>query len=139
MFTERWDMKTVYQRYDAGVGSRKWDTADCTVRALAKARGMSYNEAWSALYDLQARHKTCSFRIADFLRREPAALGAVGYVPCKAVKGFKRITSGDFARMYPKGKFILRMAHHVAAVVDGVLYDTWDSSRKCCYGAWQIK
>lgn len=31
-----------------------------------------------------------------------------------------------------------RMAHHVAGVKEGVLYDTWDSSSKCVYRAWEI-
>lgn len=34
------------------------------------------------------------------------------------------------------GTAIVRMAHHYAAVIDGVLLDTWDSSAKMVYGYW---
>lgn len=36
----------------------------------------------------------------------------------------------------PPGRFIARMANHYAAVIDGVVYDQWDSSRKMVYGYW---
>ena len=44
-----------------------------------------------------------------------------------------------FCRKYPKGKYLLRMAGHVTACVDGVIYDTWDCSGKCVYVAWEVK
>jgi len=49
------------------------------------------------------------------------------------------MTGKEFVRLYPKGRYILRLAHHVAAVVDSVVIDSWDSTRKCVYGAWQLK
>ena len=49
------------------------------------------------------------------------------------------MTPREFCRRYPKGSFILKLAHHVAAVEDGVLIDTWDCSDKCVYTAWQMR
>jgi hypothetical protein len=40
--------------------------------------------------------------------------------------------------MYSKGSYILQFAGHVAACVDGVIYDTWNPSSKCVYTAHRI-
>jgi hypothetical protein len=40
----------------------------------------------------------------------------------------------------PKGRIIVRVSKHLAAVIDGVLHDTYDCSRKgtrCVYGFWK--
>jgi hypothetical protein len=39
----------------------------------------------------------------------------------------------------PKGRIIVNVARHYAAVIDGVLYDSWDSQQdgnRCVYGYW---
>ena len=41
-----------------------------------------------------------------------------------------------FCKKFPNGSYILRMAGHWSACVDGVIYDTWDCSEKCVYNAW---
>lgn len=127
-----------FTRFDAGSTARNWDTGDCTVRALCTATAMTYREAWNLLYTMQGEHKTCSFRLVEFLRREPRRLHAREYMPFKAVRGQNRMTGQEFCKRYPKGRYLLRLAHHVVAVVDGRLYDTWDSSAKCVYGAWRM-
>jgi len=38
------------------------------------------------------------------------------------------ITAGEFTEVFPKGTYVLGFGSHVATVVDGVLYDSWDSS-----------
>lgn len=37
-------------------------------------------------------------------------------------------TAEDFCRDHPEGVFVLCFANHVATVIDGDIYDTWDSS-----------
>jgi hypothetical protein len=46
----------------------------------------------------------------------------------------------DAAYMRPPGRLVVRLSKHVAAVVDGVLHDTYDCSRggtRCVYGYWR--
>lgn len=49
-------------------------------------------------------------------------------------KGNKRPTVAGFATEHKKkkkkGAYILKVANHVVAVVDGIYYDTWDSGDK---------
>ena len=55
-----------------------------------------------------------------------------------AVKGQKRMNGKRFCEAYPKGRYILQMAKHLTACVDGVIYDTWDCTEKCVYRAWKV-
>ena len=48
-------------------------------------------------------------------------------------------TVEDFARDHPKGTYVLGFGGHVATVVDGVLYDMWDSSQEIPIYVWYRK
>lgn len=128
-----------FVRHDAGKGHRSWDNGDCTVRALAAVTAWSYEHCWEYLYKLQGEHKATSFKLPEFLRRDPDKLPVSYYIAFKAKRGVKRMTGEQFCKAYPTGRYLLRLAHHVTAVVNGNLIDTWDCSRKCVYGAWRIR
>jgi len=53
-------------------------------------------------------------------------------------KGSKRPTVKSFALSHPKGKYVVSVARHAVAVVDGVYYDTWDSGYKSLYGWYEL-
>ena len=40
-----------------------------------------------------------------------------------AVKGYLRMYPGDFCRIFPRGRWIIKTARHVSAVVDGTIHD----------------
>lgn len=46
-------------------------------------------------------------------------------------------TVADFCRDYPEGTFLLALDSHVVAVIDGELYDTWDSSGELPIYCWE--
>ena len=56
-----------------------------------------------------------------------------------AEKGKPRMNGERFSEIFNKGSYILRMAGHLSACVDGVIYDTWDCSYKCVYNAWKVR
>ena len=64
--------------------------------------------------------------------------GAIRKLKFPAQKGKPRMTAAKFVKRYPKGSFILSQAHHVVAVLDGIVYDKFDSTERCVYEAWQI-
>jgi hypothetical protein len=42
----------------------------------------------------------------------------------------------------PKGRIIVKVSNHLAAVIDGVLHDIYDCSRngtRCVYGYWRLE
>ena len=48
------------------------------------------------------------------------------------------MTVGEFAKICPKGHFVVTMNGHITAIIDNIIIDTWDCSKrimKCC---WQI-
>jgi hypothetical protein len=88
---------------------------------------------------MQGEKRQCSFGLVDDLGLRDSRLHVVESYVFPAVRGHQRMDGVQFCKRYPKGHFILRMAHHVAAVVDGNLYDSWDSSRRCVYSAWKVQ
>lgn len=100
---------------------------DCAVRAVAKALGKTWQQAFTMI---AAR----AYNQAD-MPSSDAVWGSV-----LRQNGFTRqavpnscpdcYTAEDFCRDYPRGVYVLGFGGHVATVVDGVLYDSWDSSKE---------
>lgn len=127
-----------YMKYDAG-RPKGADKDDCQVRALATARAIPYEEAWTLLYAIQGERKMCAFPLVEGLEDCDQRLGVIRAMKYPPTRGRARMNGAKFCIEHPKGRFILRMSHHTAAVVDGVLLDTWDSQHKCVYRAWEIE
>lgn len=124
-------------KYDPGKHVRdEDDNGDCQVRALTVAAGTTYGEAWDKLYALQGKYRTNGFNICLYLDRYE--LGVKQRIPFPAKRGEKRMTAKKFVKLYSKGRFILHQAHHVVAVVNGSVYDSWDSTDRCVYEAWEV-
>lgn len=100
-------------------------TEDCTVRALAKALNISWDEAHFLL-------STASRDMGLVMHHNDAMSGVLRQ------NGFYRAvipntcpdcyTAKDFCKDNPRGTFVLGFVGHVATVKNGRLYDTWDSS-----------
>ena len=100
---------------------------DCAVRAVAKAFGNRWETAFAKI-TLEA------FLMGD-MPSSDAVWGAV-----LRRNGFKRAavpntcpdcyTAEDFCRDHPQGTYVLAFGGHVATVVDGDLFDSWDSRKE---------
>jgi hypothetical protein len=98
---------------------------DCAVRAIAKALDISWEDAYAKIV-------VNGFRMGD-MPSSDAVWGAV-----LRMHGFYRksipnrcpdcYSAEDFCRDHPRGVYVLGFGGHVATVVDGDLYDSWDSS-----------
>lgn len=109
---------------------------DCAVRAVAKA----LNIDWERAYALIAKN---GYGMGDM----PSADSVWGAVLRQ--NGFYRTsipdtcpmcyTAEDFAKDNPKGVFVLGFGGHVATVVDGNIYDSWDSSKEIPQFFWYRK
>lgn len=121
-------------RKDAGF---KGKSGDCGVRAVAIACDIGYNEARKRLKEFAAKGNQGNKAIARGIYKDDmdAFMRSIGWEWKQAPK-----FEGRKARYSDiPGRAVLRMARHFAAVVDGVLLDTWDSSRKMVYGYWGPK
>lgn len=108
---------------------------DCAVRAVAKALNKTWEEAYVLLM-------TAGFRMGDM----PSSNSVWGAVLRQ--NGFKMkaipdtcpdcYTAEDFCEECPKGTFVLGFGNHVATVIDGTLYDSWDSSKEIPQYVWYL-
>ena len=109
---------------------------DCAVRAIAKALDISWEEAYMKL-------SINGFLMGD-LPNSDTVWGSVlrmeGYVretvPNTCPDCY---TLAEFAVDNPKGVFVVKSNEHVATVVDGVLYDAWNSEQKIPIYYWTKK
>lgn len=109
---------------------------DCSVRAIAKALDLDWEDAF-------ARLASSAYLMAD-MPSSDSVWGAV-----LRQNGFYRriipnscpdcYTAEDFANDNPKGTFVLGFGGHVATVVDGKIYDSWDSSNEIPQYVWYRK
>jgi len=106
---------------------------DCAIRAIAKALDIDWELAYGKVI-------VNGFRMGDM----PSADAVWGSVLRQ--NGFYRkslpnycpdcYTAKDFCLDNPKGTFVLGFGGHVATVVDGDLYDSWDSSNEIPIYVW---
>lgn len=109
---------------------------DCAVRAISKA----LDTDWESAYILLVSN---GFAMGDM----PSADSVWGATLRQ--KGFYRETLPDacpdcynvidFCEDFPEGTYVLGFGGHVATVVDGDLYDSWDSSMENPQFYWYRK
>lgn len=116
--------KMSYAYFNPNPAGRR-SVGDCTVRALAKVLGQTWEETYAGL------------ALEGFLRGDLPNADSV-WGPYLQRHGFARrwlpdecpdcCTVEQFAEDNPQGVFILSMpGRHVVAVVDGRYFDSWDS------------
>lgn len=97
---------------------------DCAVRAVSKAIGQDWHDAYIGL---------CAEGLA--LKDMPSANYVWGMYLKKY--GFEEhmissvcpqcTTVAQFAKDHPKGRYVLACQNHVVAAIDGSYFDSWDS------------
>lgn len=99
---------------------------DCVIRALSKALGVDWERAFAIVTEF-------AYNMADMPSSDSvwgAVLRANGFyrraIPnsCPAC-----YMAADFCKDHPDGVYVLGFGGHVATVVDGNLYDSWNSSQ----------
>lgn len=112
------------------------NVGDCAIRAVSKA----LNVSWETAYIMIASN---GFSMGDI----PSSDSVWGSVLRQ--NGFYRksipntcpdcYTAEDFARDNPRGIYVLGFGGHVATLIDGYLYDSWDSSKCIPVYVWYKK
>lgn len=109
---------------------------DCSIRAVSKALGVD----WETAYVMVTMN---GFSMGDM----PSSDSVWGATLRK--NGFYRksipdtcpdcYTAKDFCEDHPDGTYVLGFGGHVATVVDGNLFDSWDSSNEIPQFFWYKK
>lgn len=121
----------MWREYNPNPVGRK--VGDCAIRALTVA----LNVDWETAYLLAAMN---GLQMGDM----PSADSVWGAVLRQNSFYRKSIpnscpdcyTAGNFADDHPRGIYVLGFGGHVATVKDGVLYDSWDSSKEIPQYFW---
>ena len=112
------------------------NVGDCAVRAVAKALKVDWETAYTMIGN-------AGYAMGD-MPSSDSVWGAV-----LRQEGFYRMsipsrcpacyTAADFCEDHPVGTYVLGFGGHVATVVNGDLYDAWDSSREVPVYVWYRK
>ena len=133
---------------------RKGFTGDCVTRAIAIATEQPYDVVYKAMAEINGKErkthksvKTTGKRTARngiYTNRKQfkdymIALGWV-FVPTMGIGTGCKVHLK--AEELPSGRIIARVSKHLVAVIDGIVNDTYDSTRdgtRCVYGYWIAK
>lgn len=99
---------------------------DCVIRAIAVATGKPWQEVYDELYAVGR----ISFDMMSSNEVWGLYLYRLGYEPFLLPESCPEcITVRDFARMFPRGRYIVGTGDHAIAIVNGNYIDTWDSGK----------
>ena len=119
-------------RFDDGgrlAAGYKGKAGDCVVRAIAIAARLPYQQVYD-LVNSAAVYKTSIKRV----------MKSLGWVWTPTMQIGSGCTVHLRADELPRGHLVVSVSKHLTAVIDGVIYDTHDCSRRgtrCVYGYWQ--
>ena len=122
----------------------KGSTGDCVTRSIAIATGNPYQEVYDALNGFAQTERTGRRK----KRRSSSRTGVYRqtyqrYLELLGWKWTSTMSIGSGCQVHlraselPAGHLIVKVSRHLTAVIDGVLYDTFDCSRRgtrCVYG-----
>ena len=124
----------MWKQYNPNPAGRS--VGDCSVRAVAKA----LDTDWETAY---AKIAAAGFNMGDMPSSNSvwaAVLRQNGFyrenIPNECPDCY---TAEDFSVDHPRGIYVLGFGNHVATVVDGVLYDSWNSSQEVPQYFWYRK
>lgn len=118
----------------------KDEYGDCTIRALSKALNISWLEAFDLTIPYCRKYQIPNvFFTSKKIEMEVMKDLGFEYYGISNKKGTKRPTVKEFASSHKEGTYILNVANHEVACVNGKYYDTWDSGFKSLYGYYERK
>jgi hypothetical protein len=109
-----------FEKYNANPENK--NIGDCSIRAICTATPLTYQQA-KKLLETKVFESGAAW---NTVKNITAALADLGI----EVKAASRETVNSFTKHCDTGaSYVVFVAKHAVAVVNGVIYDTWDSSR----------
>lgn len=129
-------------RYNAN--SRGTNTGDCTARAISLAFNIDYRKAKKLLNDSASTKWNWEFNTHENYVKVIRELGGGELF---RTPSDEKVTVDAFVDDHPSGTYIIwcskdgtvRRSNHVACVIDGKIYDSWDSRNYYILGYWIIE
>lgn len=106
---------------------------DCAIRAVAKALNLTWEEAFIEVS--KDAFEMCDMPSSDSVWG--ATLRHHGFIRESVPDACSDCyTADDFCHEFFKGTYVLAFGGHVATVIDGKLFDAWDSSQEIPQYFW---
>jgi hypothetical protein len=117
----------MYRNYNANPNQSNID--DCTIRALSVAEGISWDEA----YDM----------LSESARDLGLMMSSVEAIEHFLDERYERVPVqeekvGEFIENHRRGVFLITMPGHITVLKNGINYDTFDSSIRSIWNAWEV-
>lgn len=125
-----------FKYYQPNEKDIKDEYGDCVLRALTKA----VNKTWLEVFDeliVIAREVQAMPNNKHTYEKYLVDIKGFTYKGISNKKGSKRPSVTEFAKEHRTGTYVVRLAHHIVTIVDGIYYDTWDSGNEKMYGYWE--
>lgn len=103
---------------------------DCVIRAISILTDRTWKEVFDELSELASQEGYMFDNVVfveDYLDDKYPR-------ECHYAK-----TIGEFAKEFPYGKYAVTTLGHITAIIDGIIYDTFDPSDRVMRCAWRIK
>ena len=114
----------------------RWDRGDCVIRALANSLSISWLDAFDYTVRKARRDYYAQNDAGGFRKWVPESGGA--WVATPATKGKRRMTATEFAETHKTGRYILYVANHFTACVNGKILDAWNCGDSCLVGYFEM-
>lgn len=138
-----------FKRYNAN--SKNINKGDCAVRAMSLGYGIDYDVVYKELKQIQKEYGYMSYNstksIEEFIHRHGGQLvkdiitdsNTGEYSPSRV------FTVDKFSELYSSGTYLLftsrtenKPSDHMIAIIDGDVYDTWNSLNDIVKKAWCV-
>jgi hypothetical protein len=142
-------MRRQFQYDDGGrrAAGYKGKAGDCVVRAIAIAAGEPYQRIYelvnsAAMHERTGKRKRgkSNARTGVYRTSIRRVMKTLGWVWTPTMQIGSGCTVHLRADELPAGPLVVSVSKHLTAVIDGVIHDTHDCSRRgtrCVYGYWQ--
>lgn len=137
-------MDFVYDDGGRAAAGFKGTTGDCVCRAIAIATKMPYKEVYDLINETAKLEKTSkrrrgksSARTGVFKNTIRKVMERLGWKWHPTMAIGKGCTVHLRKEELPSGRLVVSVSRHEVAVIDGVVHDTYDSTRdgsRCVYG-----
>jgi hypothetical protein len=122
-------------------------TGDCVVRSIAIATGLPYQHVYDLVNRASTHERTgtrkrgkSDARTGVYKSTIKRVMKSLGWVWTPTMQIGSGCTVHLRADELPAGRLLVSVSKHLTAVIDGVIHDTHDCSRRgtrCVYGYWQ--
>jgi hypothetical protein len=142
--------KAKYFRYHDGgraAAGYRGKTGDCVVRSIAIATGLPYQHIYDVVNRASTRERTgtrkrdiSNARTGVYKSTIHRVMKELGWVWTPTMQIGSGCKVHLLPRELPHGRLVVSVSKHLTAMVDGIIYDTHDCSRRgkrCVYGYWQ--